>query len=203
MLPDCIGFGDCSASNPSHQQTRYPETAENHSNGCLRCWNLVRTPPSLRTLTHESSVVLTDQSTCLISILRLAYIYPLTVSPDFTWNSPLPTIWSCVETNTAILCSCVPTFKGLVQRFFPKLLASLQDRNKDSAATASTEDSIFKSTDSEKSAPPLWSVGQKLSVSNFSGVRGARHMDAYYNSRISEDDEERFVAELSNIPGKW
>ncbi|EMC97219.1 hypothetical protein BAUCODRAFT_52567, partial [Baudoinia panamericana UAMH 10762] len=64
--------------------------------------------------------------TCLVSILRLIYIYPLAVSPDVTWDAPLVTIWSCVEANTAILCACVPTLKGLVQRYYPKLLDSVR-----------------------------------------------------------------------------
>ncbi|KAK3065937.1 hypothetical protein LTR53_017869, partial [Teratosphaeriaceae sp. CCFEE 6253] len=38
--------------------------------------------------------------TCLVSVLRLVYIYPLSTSPDITWESPLTAIWSCVEVNT-------------------------------------------------------------------------------------------------------
>jgi len=140
-------------------------------------------------------------STCLISILRLVYIHPLVTSPDFTWNSPLPAIWSCVETNTGIICSCVPTFKGLAQKHFPKVLSSFQDRAKNSDITSSsTHDDVLKTVDSERSNSPFWRVGQKLSVSNFNGVTGKRHMNRRYSSTISEEDEERFVAELSVIP---
>ena len=133
----------------------------------------------------------------------MVYIYPLTVSPDFTWQSPLPTIWSCVETNTAIVCSCVPTFKGLVQKFFPKLLLSLNsNRNRAPAVSSSTNDSTLKSKDSEKSVRPLWRVGQKLSLSNFGGFNAEKDVAAVHHYRISEDDEERFTAELASIPGK-
>jgi len=67
-------------------------------------------------------------STCLVSVLRLVYIYPISHSPDITWDAPLATIWSCVEVNTAILCSCVPTMKSIVQRCFPMLLDTIRTR---------------------------------------------------------------------------
>lgn len=37
-------------------------------------------------------------------------------------------IWSCVELNVAIFCSCAPTLKGLVQRVWPQFLASIGSR---------------------------------------------------------------------------
>lgn len=138
-----------------------------------------------------------------MSVLRLVYIYPLTVSPDFTWHSPLPTIWSCVETNTAIVCSCVPTFKGLVQRYFPKLLASIHsNKYKGKAVSSSTNDSTLKSKDSEKSTTPLWRVGQKSSASSFGAFSAEKNVTVHHNRQISDDDEERFVSELASIPGK-
>lgn len=83
--------------------------------------------------------------TCIISILRLAYIYPIATSPDLTWQTPLPVIWSCVETNVAIICSCAPTLKGLVQRFCPGLLGPTWSQS-DGPETGSswTRDSLKK-----------------------------------------------------------
>jgi hypothetical protein len=49
-------------------------------------------------------------------------------NPDQTWHSPMFSIWSAVEINVAIFCSCAPTIKGLVQRVWPKFLASLGSR---------------------------------------------------------------------------
>ena len=40
---------------------------------------------------------------------------------DISWNNPLAAIWSSVEANTGILCSCIPTLKGCVSKFFPQL----------------------------------------------------------------------------------
>ncbi|WPH04643.1 Hypothetical protein R9X50_00753600 [Acrodontium crateriforme] len=88
--------------------------------------------------------------TCLFSILRLVFIYPIASSADMTWNSPLANIWSAVELNIGILCSCAPTLKGAVQKGFPKLiesLGSLRTSRKDSAdsgSSGSTQNSIDK-----------------------------------------------------------
>jgi hypothetical protein len=58
---------------------------------------------------------LTVNSTCFVSVLRLVYIYPMAVNPDQTWHSPLLCIWSAVELNIAIICSCAPTLRCLIQ----------------------------------------------------------------------------------------
>ena len=36
----------------------------------------------------------------------------------------MPAIWSSTELNVAILCSCLPTLKGLISRIWPKLLST-------------------------------------------------------------------------------
>lgn len=52
-------------------------------------------------------------------------------------------IWSAVEINVAIFCSCAPTLKGLVQRVWPQFLASLGSRygSRGSRGTSGCEDS--------------------------------------------------------------
>jgi hypothetical protein len=68
----------------------------------------------------------------------------MAVNPDQTWHSPLLCIWSAVELNIAIICSCAPTLRCLIQRFWPKLLSSVvanyasgrRSDREDSAATA-------------------------------------------------------------------
>ena len=73
---------------------------------------------------HAPLLKLTLVSTCIVSILRLVYLYPISVSKDVTWDNPMAAIWSSVEVNTGILCSCLPTLKGCISRFFPKLFNS-------------------------------------------------------------------------------
>jgi len=68
----------------------------------------------------------------------------MAVNPDQTWHSPLLCIWSAVELNVAIICSCAPTLRCLIQRFWPKFLNSVvsnyasgrRSDREDSAATA-------------------------------------------------------------------
>ena len=92
-----------------------------------------------------------DDSTCFISVLRLVYIYPMAVNPDQTWHSPLLCIWSAVELNVAIICSCAPTLRCLIQRFWPKFLNSVvsnyasgrRSDREDSAPTTVNSDSTI------------------------------------------------------------
>ncbi|CAK3899103.1 related to integral membrane [Lecanosticta acicola] len=62
--------------------------------------------------------------TCVISILRLSALYAISKSSDVSWDNPLAAIWSSLEVNVGILCSCLPTLKGLVTRYFPTLFSS-------------------------------------------------------------------------------
>lgn len=63
-------------------------------------------------------------TTCLISVLRLHSLYIASKTKDLSWDNPMPAIWSSTELNVAILCSCLPTLKGLISRIWPRLLSS-------------------------------------------------------------------------------
>jgi hypothetical protein len=73
---------------------------------------------------------LTMPSTCIISILRLQSIYVVSISPDITWENPLAAIWSSSECNFGIICSCLPTLKGCVTRFYPRPRLSASSANR-------------------------------------------------------------------------
>ena len=63
--------------------------------------------------------------TCIVSILRLQSIYAASKSvTDLSYNSSLAAMWSSMEINTGILCSCLPTIKALVTKVFPKLFST-------------------------------------------------------------------------------
>ncbi|KAF2170774.1 hypothetical protein M409DRAFT_51034 [Zasmidium cellare ATCC 36951] len=62
--------------------------------------------------------------TCVISILRLSALYVISKSSDVSWDNPLAAIWSSLEVNVGILCSCIPTLKGCITRYFPTLFSS-------------------------------------------------------------------------------
>lgn len=61
---------------------------------------------------------------CVISVLRLSSLYTISISTDVSWDNPLAAIWSSCEVNVGILCSCLPTLKGCVARYFPVLFSS-------------------------------------------------------------------------------
>ncbi|KAF2167882.1 hypothetical protein M409DRAFT_65944 [Zasmidium cellare ATCC 36951] len=62
--------------------------------------------------------------TCVISILRLQSLYVISKSTDVSWDNPMAAIWSSMEVNVGIICSCIPTLKGLLTRMFPSLAVS-------------------------------------------------------------------------------
>lgn len=81
---------------------------------------------------------LTQSSTCIISILRLQSLYVVSVSPDITWDNPLPAIWSSSEVNVGIICSCLPTLKGGIVRIFPRLFPAVSSANRQSGRQTRT-----------------------------------------------------------------
>ena len=95
--------------------------------------------------------------------MRLIFIYPIAQNPDQTWHSPLFSIWSAVEVNVAIFCSCAPTLKGLVQRVLPEFLETLGSRyaSRGSKGTSGREDSAATAVNSTNSTTSNGSM-QKL-----------------------------------------
>lgn len=67
---------------------------------------------------------LTFGSTCIASVLRLYSVYVYAVADDANWNHVAVTIWSSVETNTGIICSCLPVMKALITHLFPRFFSS-------------------------------------------------------------------------------
>ncbi|KKY20014.1 putative pth11-like integral membrane protein [Phaeomoniella chlamydospora] len=65
---------------------------------------------------------------CVTSILRLHSLYVFSVATDTTWTNAAVATWSSVETNTNIICACLPTLKPLFVRFVPRLLGSTRSR---------------------------------------------------------------------------
>lgn len=61
---------------------------------------------------------------CIISIVRLESLVVFLSTDDIAWNNGMAAIWSCVEMNTGILCSCLPTLRPHIARIFPSLSQS-------------------------------------------------------------------------------
>jgi len=62
--------------------------------------------------------------TCIISILRLQSLLVFLQTTDFSYHNPLAAIWSSLEVNIGILCSCLPTLKAMIGRWFPRAFGS-------------------------------------------------------------------------------
>lgn len=87
----------------------------------------------------------------MVSILRLQSLYVISRAKDVTWANPLAAIWSSVEINTGILCSCLPTLRSCVARLFPKLLGSLRGSPNNSGGDQKQEPNASGGSNSEHS----------------------------------------------------
>jgi hypothetical protein len=76
-----------------------------------------------RPIYYSTKFPLTGTSTCIVSVLRLVWLYPISITKDVTYESPLSALWSNVELNVGILCSCVPTLRSCMTRLFPSLFS--------------------------------------------------------------------------------
>ena len=110
-----------------------------------------------------------------------------------------------MEVNTAILCACVPTLKGLVQRFFPKLLGSIrsQPNSAGTAATGSTRDSVLKKDVElkvvETSSSPTGHIGKRTSA--FDSRKGSQKMSSYHSRNRSNASSEEAIVEYVSMQG--
>jgi hypothetical protein len=99
---------------------------------------------------------------------------------DITWENPLAAIWSSVEINTGILCSCLPTLRSCIARIFPKLLGSLRGtpNNSDGGAKPDENASGGLSSEGSKDLTNSQTSGNKanrLSAASFKrGLTGWR-----------------------------
>ncbi|KAH7304656.1 hypothetical protein BKA65DRAFT_560415 [Rhexocercosporidium sp. MPI-PUGE-AT-0058] len=59
---------------------------------------------------------------CLFSVLRLHSLYVYSNSTDISWDNTNTAIWSIVEINVGIICSCLATLRPIISRCFPCVL---------------------------------------------------------------------------------
>lgn len=71
--------------------------------------------------------------TCIVSLLRLQSLHAVSVSQDISWDNPMAALWSNLEVNIGIICSCLPTLKTCVLRVFPRLFSSARATESDRA----------------------------------------------------------------------
>ncbi|KAM7206101.1 hypothetical protein V8F20_002883 [Naviculisporaceae sp. PSN 640] len=62
---------------------------------------------------------------CVVSVIRLYYLWYAGVSKDPTTTGIFVTYWSTIELNVALVIACIPTLKPLVTKWCPVNLDSL------------------------------------------------------------------------------
>lgn len=144
----------------------------------------------------------------MVSILRLQALYVIrqNFDKDVTYHNPLAAIWSSVEINTGILCSCLPTLRRLFSKWFPNLL----DTVRSSGAARSGKEA--RSADAYSARKPSTDASKQLTASS-ANSRGMSHdalgkgltgkgqvmQTSYAYSRNDDSSEE--MLELDAIAG--
>lgn len=140
----------------------------------------------------------------------------MAMNPDQTWHSPLLCIWSAVEMNVAIVCSCAPTLRCLIQRFWPKFLSSVMSNygsgrrsdREDSEATAVNSNSNMSKNSSVSKSGNISQVeagmgGKKQSSSRLKGFRSSFSKTLSGNrsrSNTTCDDDNGSAIDLNPYP---
>ncbi|QUC19584.1 uncharacterized protein UV8b_03825 [Ustilaginoidea virens] len=66
----------------------------------------------------------------VVSILRLSSIYLTSASINITWDYLPLALWSTVEINVGIICTCLPTLRLIFMSISPKVCGSQEPRSK-------------------------------------------------------------------------
>ncbi|KAK7225806.1 hypothetical protein V2G26_013809 [Clonostachys chloroleuca] len=115
------------------------------------------------------------------SIVRIVYMFTIDVA-DLTYTFAVPGIWTNVETNTSIICACLPTVYSLFaqngERHAKKVSTSLLGASGFSSGRDRSAISGFKSTKGSKESE--WQTSQ-ISMQNIS-----MHHSSHY-VRIESD----------------
>ncbi|KAH7007709.1 hypothetical protein EDB80DRAFT_718997 [Ilyonectria destructans] len=66
----------------------------------------------------------------VVSIIRLQSIINFGSSVNTTYDQLYISVWSTIEINVGIMCTCMPAIRLMLVRFFPTLRGTSQDTNK-------------------------------------------------------------------------
>ena len=69
----------------------------------------------------RSFSLLTANSVCVTSILRMTTLESGSKAKDQIYGTFTSTVWTTIEANTGIICACLPMLNGSLSRFFPRL----------------------------------------------------------------------------------
>ncbi|KAL3427651.1 integral membrane protein [Phlyctema vagabunda] len=75
---------------------------------------------------------------CVTSIIRLRFIVKFGNSRDPTWDNVIPSVWSLIEVNVAMLCACLPAIRVVVKHWLPTLTLQPDTKKKSNYSNPSS-----------------------------------------------------------------
>ncbi|KAI1391069.1 uncharacterized protein F4822DRAFT_171479 [Hypoxylon trugodes] len=132
------------------------------------------------------------------SVMRLVVIYRLDATTDPSEGGVELGLWSGVELNVAIICSCLPTLRPMLARMFPKLLGgtlrSASSWYGSSAGTRSTRRSRRTTNDGNGSyrmreLPSSDSDGAYMKPAHMIDVDMERGVDAMHQVEVIHSEK--------------
>lgn len=79
-------------------------------------------PPLPTNHLNQHANVQSQNSTCIVSIVRLQSLPAAAAAVDVTWDNTEAALWSIIELTVAIIAACLPTLGPLISRFFPRFM---------------------------------------------------------------------------------
>ncbi|KAL9470941.1 hypothetical protein ACSS6W_008882 [Trichoderma asperelloides] len=121
----------------------------------------------------------------VVSIVRLQFLVNLGSSANPTFDQVDVSIWSTVEINTGIICTCLPSIRLFLIRLFPVLGGSSHKRS----GYQNYPDSYGKSDHANSRAKTLVSAVKSQTRPEHNGIE----LETRYEVRYSDEDEARLV----------
>ncbi|KAK2739487.1 hypothetical protein FQN55_009452 [Onygenales sp. PD_40] len=105
---------------------------------------------------------------CITSVLRALTLDLAATNPDIIWSATNSSMWTVTETNIAIICACMPTYKAPLAKILPRAFGpfySSASGNKSKDHTSEDVGTTDRRASSIVSRVPLY----RLSLPRFSG----------------------------------
>lgn len=129
---------------------------------------------------------------CVTSIIRLYYLYFLSVTDDATHYNPIPALWSTVELNVVIVCACLITLHPLLVRVLSPL--------KRFASQYSQQRSSRPADAPNKFTPPGASDNNRASSRSWCKASSSPSGFALGTTLLDDSSEERLAGTLHGAP---
>jgi hypothetical protein len=106
-------------------------------------------------------------SVCITSIIRLYTLKSFGLTADPTWDNIPVTLWTTLETTTAVVCTCLPSIRAGLLRVFPTVFGTTTHPST-SAAIISKNTGGFNRTSTQFSVSKSWPAKKLPSIASIS-----------------------------------